>query len=79
MISNKSSTVVHTTKGSIELNAADVVELLRARADIPAAATMRVYFAVPGGGDWSNTDIDVDDRNPLRLDWELVTEEEGHG
>lgn len=78
MISHKSIKRTTTTSGSIELNAADIAELLRkAGVEIPASAVtsgMRVYFAVPGGGNWSNTDVDIDDKNPVRVEWQTTEE-----
>ncbi len=77
MISNKSVKVVRHEEGSVELNAADIVELVRKAGVIPdsfVAANMRVYFAVPGGGDWTNTDIDIDDKHPVRVEWKIVEE-----
>lgn len=36
----------------------------------------RVFFSVPGGGDWSNMDIDITPEDPLVLLVERVTETE---
>jgi hypothetical protein len=81
MIQNKGVRVERTEKCSIELNASDLVDLLRKGGyHIPPAATsnMRVYFAVPGGGDWSNTDVAIDDRNPVYVEW-VISEEKTDG
>lgn len=73
MISNSTKRVVRTESHELELNQADILELLRkAGHDIPEQAVLRVYFAVPGGGDWSNTDIDIDKNHPLRIEWKIV-------
>lgn len=75
MISNKTKRVVRTKEVSMELSAADILELLRrAGHDVPASAAssgLRIYFAVPGGGDWSNTDIDIDEKHPLYVEWKI--------
>jgi hypothetical protein len=75
MISNKQARVTRAETCEIELNAVDVIELVRkAGHTVPASAAVRIYFAVPGGGDWSNTDIDIDDRNPVRIEWKTTEE-----
>jgi hypothetical protein len=81
MIQNKSVRVERTEKCSIELNAADIVELLRkAGHEIPPAASssMSVYFAVPGGGDWSNMHATIDERHPVYVEW-VICEEKTDG
>ena len=35
--------------------------------DIPESAEVRVR--VPGGGDWSNTDLEIDSDCPLTVSW----------
>lgn len=42
--------------------------------NIPDSA--EVEFYVPGGADWSNTSIEIDDENPVIVTW---TEEESSG
>lgn len=42
-------------------------EMIRAAFGLPKDA--RVYFVVPGGGDWSNTDIDIDRNHPICVEW----------
>lgn len=53
-------TTEHKVEG--ELKVRDLYALIQAQvSDAPPDATIEVYFAVPGGGDWSNTNIDIDD------------------
>ena len=33
----------------------------------------RVKVSVPGGGDWSHTDLDLDHGHTLDISWEVVT------
>lgn len=40
---------------------------------IPADAT--VEFHVPGGADWSDTEIKIDDQHPIHISWETVEED----
>lgn len=70
MFVDKKETVTRVTKRSIELTAIDIRSLIRATGtEISDAAELRVYFAVPGGGNWSNTDIDIDNLNPVYVEW----------
>lgn len=38
--------------------------------DIPTNAVISV--CVPGGGDWSNTSLDIDKDNPIQIEWVTV-------
>lgn len=83
MISNSTrrQTIVRT--GTLELDANDVLELLTRAGHIPptpaADTSLRVYFAVPGGGDWSNTDIDISKEHPIYVGWKITVESDSAG
>jgi len=68
-----SDIVIHTVKRITTSHAAvlDDVKLIAAlRAlglNIPDSATL--YFSVPGGGDWSNTTINICEENPISVEW----------
>lgn len=80
MISGHTKRVVKTESHELELNRDDMLELLRkAGHEIPEHAALQVYFAVPGGGDWSNTDVDIDSKNPIRVQWQITTESDSAG
>jgi hypothetical protein len=49
-----------------ELNSNDLKNYL----GLPANA--RLYFHVPGGGDWSNGDVDISKDNPIHISWTEV-------
>jgi len=55
------------------LNGKDIISMLRKRWDIPDDA--EVMFRVPGGADWSGTNIDIDDENPVIV-WYIETSHE---
>ena len=58
----------------IELDATDVREMLRRRfpnETIPATAA--VYVRVPGGGDWSNTKLDVGSDANVIVEWDEIS------
>lgn len=59
-----------TTKKShtVELDPEAIRGLLDiAGYEVPANASITI--SVPGGGDWSNTELDVTDTNPIRIEW----------
>jgi hypothetical protein len=56
----------------IELDANALHRLLAAAGhDVPQDAL--IYFRVPGGADWSNTDIDIDGQHPVHICWTETT------
>lgn len=42
--------------------------------DIPVNA--EIYIQIPGGGDWSNTSLDITIENPVVITWKTVEESE---
>lgn len=66
-----SAKVTITKEHHGEITAAGIIDLLRAAGhQVPDNALF--YFSVPGGGDWSNTDIEIDTRHPVRFRWSTV-------
>ncbi len=65
------TTQVETT---ITLTGRDILDLLKEKYPEHFASTYRskVYFAVPGGGDYSNCDVDIDTECPVHIT--LITE-----
>lgn len=61
----------------IKLTGADILKLIAAAGlhdgDIPKSA--EVMFHVPGGADWSNCSLEVDDY-PITIQWRQVDEME---
>lgn len=68
---------VNSTKVTVyTLNGQDILDLLIHAGIIPlsdAARLIQIQFDVPGGGDYSNTTIDIDNENPVAV---RVTERE---
>lgn len=59
---------------TIQLTRDNILELLwGADYDIPTDAT--VEFRVPGGGDFANCNIDIDEDNPVIISFTTVEEE----
>lgn len=72
-------TVRTTVEREIHLNNEDLILAINQELKSQGAAVIppeaEIYFSVPGGGDWSNTDIDIDDQCPIKIKWTEVTEE----
>jgi hypothetical protein len=69
-----SATTVRTeTTRRVELGFTQIRLMLEAHGiTLPAGA--RITVQVPGGGDWSNTELEVDDRCPVVVAWTEVTQ-----
>ncbi len=53
---------------TIQLTDQDILRLLREQgAAIPPEA--RITVMVPGGGDWSNTALDISKETPIEIEW----------
>ena len=51
-----------------ELDIDSLYELVaRAVPDAPESATINLHVTIPGGGDWSNTDLDLDLRRTVKF------------
>lgn len=71
---HSSTLVERTEKHELRVDGDFLLHLLQAAGYlIPDHAT--VSFGVPGGGDWSNTDIDIDERHPVLVEWTNKTME----
>lgn len=58
----------HVTNRTIKLNHEDIVDMLRAKGILRAGETVeKVFFAIPGGGDYSNRDMEIDDEDPIHV------------
>lgn len=69
-------TVVTTERRhEIVIDQTEIRELLR-RAGYQVPAKARIYFTVPGGGDWSNTDVDITPDSPVTVEWTDVYQQE---
>lgn len=62
-------TTIETTKRmECRVNAANLIEMMeKTGIEVPKGAT--VQFVVPGGGNWSGSAIDIDDENPILVEW----------
>lgn len=67
-----------TTHFRLELSARELIDLVNGSlptsllptpVSIPRSAEVTVH--VPGGGDWSNTDLTIDNDLPVVITWEM--------
>ncbi len=63
-----SGTTVVTKTHTITLNREVIIDLLR-KEGIEVGASVEIFVSVPGGGDWSNTDLDISASCPLIVRW----------
>ena len=53
----------------------DIISILTKASYIPEnAKNISITFTVPGGGDYSNTILDIDKTNPIEVSYDLVEE-----
>lgn len=55
----------------VKLNREAIINLLPIADALPRHA-VKVFFSVPGGGDWSNTNIDICNDHPVYIEWTCV-------
>lgn len=61
-------TINTVTRIKLEITRWDLLNMVRKAGHvIPDDALVEFY--VPGGGDWSNTAIDIDESNPISISW----------
>lgn len=79
MLTTKTKTTVTVrTEVRMEINRPFLIEMLEAQGHkIPAGAD--IYVQVPGGGDWSNTSLEVDHENPIIVTWTEIDEKVNQG
>jgi hypothetical protein len=59
---------VRTKTTTIRLGREEVINILR-REGVTVPTSVEIYFPVPGGADWSNTNIDIDSNTPIVVRW----------
>lgn len=69
-------TVVTTERlHQIIIDDTEIRELLR-RAGYQIPAKAQIFFTVPGGGDWSNSSVDITREFPVTIEWTEIFEQE---
>jgi len=61
------------TNHTLEINRGKLLAILR-KAGYEVPTTADAHMRIPGGGDWSNTDLDLDADSPLFITWETTTD-----
>lgn len=70
---NIATTIKTKTETIISLNDKDLFELLNSYLDIPSNATdIEIYVAIPGGGDWSNMNLNIDKDNEIIIRYKTI-------
>ena len=62
-------------KVTLCLTEEDIREILIERGVLPSDVSCEIFVQVPGGGDWSNTALDIDSSTPVRIFYEITTTE----
>jgi hypothetical protein len=66
-----------TRRYKLKLSDTDIIDLLQGKQrcqNVPDNAV--VTFHVPGGGDWSNTTMEVCSANPVTVEWTVTSEQD---
>ena len=81
MVSHTVRVVRETTKTqTVELAGHEILDMLRRHGiGIPEGVPVEVFVCVPGGGDYSNTSLDVDEDCPVTVRWKTQETEVDDG
>jgi len=63
----------HLTITTIKLNGRQILELLKDRITDKIPDDAVVAFSIPGGGDWSNTDLEFKDDSLVKVSYTTIT------
>ena len=75
-----SKTVTITERHEVRLDGQRIYDMLQGAGYLLSTASdFKVYFSVPGGGDWSNQDIEIDKDCPVIVTWKVTSTESGDG
>lgn len=58
---------------SLKLGRVNIIDILRT-AGYPIPITAQVFVTVSGGGDWSNSQLDINGDHPLELCWTTMVQ-----
>jgi predicted ATP-dependent serine protease len=80
MRTREDTIVSTTTRHRLEITRADILAYLASAkiTNLPPR-NADIFVQVPGGGDWSNTSLDISDENPVVVSWEEQTIENSDG
>ena len=70
MKANTNRTTTTRTVDTYEFTAEELIEALKQAGLLPNEISHKestVFVRVPGGGDWSNTDLEIDEDRPLTV------------
>lgn len=70
---------IYTKKRTtIKLSGEDIIELLKESGQIDRAQDQigSISFTVPGGGDWSGMNVDIDKNNTVNISYDEISSTE---
>lgn len=68
-----STTRTIKTNNTLQVTNTDLIAALnRANPDLKIPDGARVYVSIPGGGDYSSMNLDIDGDCPITVSWETV-------
>lgn len=73
----ETKTIRTEVRKRVELSGGELRKLIKTATgqDLPARA--EIFVEVPGGADWSNTSLNIDNRTPVIITWTGVSESNG--
>jgi len=72
---NLSRTTRTETRVNLRMTGKELLELLRRDGQAIPKSGVDVTVRVPGGGDWSNMNLDIDDDTPIQISFTEITTE----
>ncbi len=72
----KQSEVLIEKTITLRISGNEIISWLQKTKQMPARAeNIKVYFEVPGGGDYSNMNLDIDESSPIVVKFKIVETE----
>lgn len=64
---------IKTTK-TVTITKDDCIKMIRKFYSLPVPQTAEICVKIPGGGDWSNTTLDIDGDSLIFIKWTEIEE-----
>lgn len=73
----KKTLIRKVTSTSISLDDLDIVTMLKNKGEIPKViANVSIFIKIPGGGDYSNMDLEINKDCPVRIEYDEIERNE---
>lgn len=73
---NVTKTITTRRQIRLEIHRAHIIQMVKELGYGLIPKDARIFVDVPGGGDWSNMELNIDDDRPVVVTWSEVTMEE---